>query len=217
MYQLSADDLGYMVVVHATSEEDGCEGTATARFGPISLDIETRKSVDSILASGSASFQVTNRDEASSEEQGAKSAEVTMQLAVAQSETTLSMQAAKSSAQNRLVTVPTTFGAIAVRLHPRESRRFKICFNTECTSAVMVQRNRVVGEKSFDLLAESREARDRISLAVRCFSAKNNAQTAETLKAIMKKEEKPEEIVVADITYREIYALQEMWESMGVG
>jgi len=69
-----------------------------------------------------------------------------------------------------------------------------------------------VGEKSFDLLAESRDKRDLISLAARCFSVKNSSAAVEILKNIVEKDIKPEDIVVSDITYREIYALQEMWE-----
>jgi hypothetical protein len=69
---------------------------------------------------------------------------------------------------------------------------------------------------SFDLLAESRESRDLISLAIRCFSTRNNAATSETIKAMLGREVPPEEVVVADVTCREVYALQEMWESSSV-
>jgi len=70
----------------------------------------------------------------------------------------------------------------------------------------------VDGNKKFDLVAESREKRDLISLAIRCFAAKNNVQTAETLRIIAEKEIKPEEVMVSDITYREVLALKDMWE-----
>jgi hypothetical protein len=71
---------------------------------------------------------------------------------------------------------------------------------------------RVDGNNKFDLVAESREKRDLISLSIRCFAAKNNAQTAETLRIIAEKEIKPEEVIVSDITYGEVLALKEMWE-----
>jgi len=115
VYQLSADDLGYVIIVQAKIDEVDYQGTAIGKFGPISLDIETRKSLDSILAQRNASFLVFTRNEERRR----------YQLRVTQSETALFDEKG-----DYIESTQTTIGTVSVHLHIKDSTRFKIIFIT---------------------------------------------------------------------------------------
>lgn len=58
-YPLSADDVGCVIRVEATPNEDGFNGTAFAEFGPVTVEPATKKSLEYILGSGSSQFPVS--------------------------------------------------------------------------------------------------------------------------------------------------------------
>jgi hypothetical protein len=118
VYQLSADDLGYVIIVQAKIDEVDYQSTAIGKFGPISLDIETRKSLDSILVQRNASFIVFSHNEERRE----------YQLRVSQSETSLFDDKGEC-----IESTQTTIGTVSVYLHLKDSKRFKIILNTTRT------------------------------------------------------------------------------------
>jgi len=130
VYQMSADDLGYTIVVHAKADEEDCTDVAIGKFGPISLDIETRKSLESILTQGYGNFVVTNYEENESESK--KDPDVKLMLQVGINETTVYMHSQKSETKNKLASAPTTMSSVSVKLHPRESCRFVLYLHTDC-------------------------------------------------------------------------------------
>jgi hypothetical protein len=127
VYQLSADDLGYVVVVEAVADEEDCAGTAIGKFGPITLALDTRRALDSILAQGSVSFQVTSV----ATEPRSAAPPTPLRLFVAAQETALFTPSTKYVKESPLAKGPTTTGSVSVVVHLKESKRFVVKFNAQ--------------------------------------------------------------------------------------
>ena len=63
MYQLSAEDVGCQIQVHArpidTEEETGAYGEAFGQFGPIDLDPSAKQTLEQVLGTGGSQFPVS--------------------------------------------------------------------------------------------------------------------------------------------------------------
>ena len=57
-YQLSAQDIGSILEVEVTPQEEGFKGNAIISFGPVALDPTVRGTLEGILAAGGSKFPI---------------------------------------------------------------------------------------------------------------------------------------------------------------
>jgi len=122
LYQLSSDDLGLIIVVEATTEEEDCEGTAIGRFGPISLNLDCRKSLERILTQESEVFIVKMYDNSNPWNEQ-KDSKVKFVLQVSQTEINLYMEY-EGGPRNCLGSTLTTMKTATTKFHLKDFTRF---------------------------------------------------------------------------------------------
>jgi hypothetical protein len=127
LYQLSSNDLGFIIVVEVTTEEEDCEGTAIGRFGPVSLNLDCRKSLEKILAQGSEVFIVKIYDNSNPWNEQ-KDSKIKFVLEVSEAETNLFMEY-EDGPRNCLGSTLTTTKTIATELHLKDFTRFVLYMN----------------------------------------------------------------------------------------
>lgn len=58
-YQLSAQDIGSLIEIEVSPQEEGFKGKATIYFGPVILDPQIKVTLEGILAAGGSKFPIT--------------------------------------------------------------------------------------------------------------------------------------------------------------
>eukprot|EP00920_Eleutheroschizon_duboscqi_P042253 GHVT01101076.1.p1 GENE.GHVT01101076.1~~GHVT01101076.1.p1 ORF type:complete len:891 (+),score=253.30 GHVT01101076.1:113-2785(+) len=172
VYQLSADDIGSLVVVEATpvsSSSPEYWGTAVGELGPFQVDGRCRQLVDEALASGSARFPCRIISSTGSATGGHSSDAI---LHLLTDEVQLTEPASGGMGSLRKWSAAYAGGFPKVRLHPTDNKKLTIILSSSADDHVECE-------------ALARHQRDAIALAVRCFQARNLITTSAIMNHLM--------------------------------
>ena len=157
MYQLSAEDLGCKIRVEVTPvDADAYHGTACGEFGPIALDPAARQTLEYVLGTGGSQFPVTVLQSRGEEEEEAADANLCVNAHVIK---VCFAGGAEAIALKYTIDYP------RLELHALDTQRFKIFYTEEKVDA------KYEFDRCLEIRALSRQSRDLIALAIKCFSA----------------------------------------------
>lgn len=171
MYQISADDVGTEICVEAQPADidDSYHGTVFGKIGPFELDPGTRRSLDNALGFGRSRFVAAQSSRFQGDTPRASSRQ---DVAIHVNKEGARVAPLQGGAERPGKELCVEFSAEypKVIIHPLDTLRFQLIMNES---------------HIFNLIAQSRTARDLIALTIRCHHAKRFLSTDSILDALL--------------------------------
>lgn len=186
VYQLSAEDVGCKIkVVVEPLDDEVYEGTATAEFGPVTVEPKARQSLEYILGSGGSRFPVTVYYPEDRHKMIDERAFREGTLIVNSNTIKLEEKQDFSGKKKEIFSCKYTIDHPKIDITSNDTKMLSIDYYDD--------EDFYGSEKglnfSLDLRALSRQSRDLIALSIRCFSALNYIKNSKVINTLNKEEE----------------------------
>ncbi|CDW77286.1 UNKNOWN [Stylonychia lemnae] len=182
VYQLSAEDIGCKIRIEATpQDEDSYQGKAFGEFGPIELDPSARQTLEYVLGTGGSQFPIsvllhgsdTNFHKRGNSRSLKENQYESDELESIEANLYVNSHVIKicfndsygGTANEDAIALKYTIDYPRIELHPYDTFRFKIFYTDDKIEA------KYDFNKCIEVRALSRQSRDLIALAIKCFSA----------------------------------------------